>query len=184
MIKAVIFDFFGVISSDEYWNLVKADKNVTSDFLNMANRVNLGKLHWRDFITMVADKTNQSFEQVKQLYAKERINPGVMALVKELHGSYKTGLITNAHHEFLEPIIKQTKLDEVFDSIVISSKVGYIKPDKQIFSIALTQLGTKPEQTIFIDDIERNVIGAADLGLKAIHYINLETLKTELSTRL
>lgn len=181
MIKAVIFDYFGVISSDEYWNLVKADKNLSSDFLNIANRVNLGKLHWRDFIQMVADKTSQSFPEVEAMYSSERINPEIVALIKGLRENYKTGMITNAHHEFLEPILEKTGLNDIFDSIVISSKAGYIKPDQQIFDIALSELGVAPPEAVFIDDISRNAAGAEQAGIKAIHYQSLEQLKAELN---
>lgn len=181
MIRAVIFDYFGVISSDQYWNLVKTDKNLSSDWLNMANRVNLGRLHWRDFIKMVADKTGQSPDEVEAMYSAERIDPRVVAFIKQLKDGYKTGMITNAHHEFLEPIINKTGLKDIFDSIVISSRVGYIKPDKQIFDIALSKLEVKPNEAVFIDDISRNVAGAEQAGIKAIHYRSLEQLKTELS---
>lgn len=180
MIRAVIFDYFGVISSDEYWNLVKADKSVSSDFLNIANRVNLGKLHWRDFIRTVADRTGQQFEQVERMYAKERINPAVLALAQELHATYKTGIITNAHHEFLEPIVAQAGLEGIFDSIIISSRVGYIKPDRRIFDIALSELSVEPAETVFIDDIERNADAAANLGFKTIHYRSIDQLRREL----
>ena len=180
MIKAVIFDYFGVISSDQYWNLVKTDKNLSSDWLNMANRVNLGRVHWRDFIKMVADKTGQTSAEVEAMYSAERIDPRVVSLIKQLKDSYKTGMITNAHHEFLEPIINKTGLKDIFDAIVISSKVGYIKPDRQIFDIALNKLGVEPNQAVFIDDISRNVDGAGQIGIKAVHFQSLEQLKAEL----
>lgn len=180
MIKAVIFDYFGVISSDEYWNLVKTDKDITSDWLNVANRVNLGKLHWRDFMQTVADKTNQTYEQVQNLYSSESLNPEVLALAKELHQEYQTGIITNAHHEFLEPIMQKANLKDIFDVIVISSREGVIKPDARIFEITLERLGRAPDEVVFIDDIERNIVGAKAVGLKAIHYQSFEQLKMEL----
>lgn len=179
-IKAVIFDYFGVISSDEYWNLVKTDKDVSSDFLDLANKVNLGSVHWKDFIQTIANKTGQTFSEVKAMYAAEQINPVIVALAKQLHSSYRTGIITNAHHEFLEPIIAKTHLHDVFDIIVISSRVGVIKPDARIFNIALKQLGVRPEETIFIDDIKSNVAGAESVGIHGIHYQNLNKLEEDL----
>lgn len=181
MIKAVIFDYFGVISSDEYWNLVKADKNLNSDFFDIANKVNLGKLSWRDFIKTIAERTGTTFEDVKLMCEEERINPQVVELIHELKTKYKIGLITNAHHEFLKPILTETGLNRIFDSIVISSLVGYTKPDPQIFNHALSELDLKPDEAIFIDDKDRNTTAAKDLGLQSIHYQSFETLKTELA---
>jgi len=181
MIKAIIFDYFGVISSDEYWQMVKVDKNMTSDWLNMANRVNLGKLHWLDFMKTVAERTGKSFEEVERIYAQEKINPGVVALAQELKSQYKIGLITNAHHEFLEPILENTKLNDIFNTIVISSRVGYIKPDKRIFELALQELEIEPKEAVFIDDIERNVTAAQAMGLNGIFYKDLAQLRHELA---
>src|SRR5581483_11274539 len=98
MIKAVIFDFFGVICSDEYWHFVKADRNGMSNFHELANSVNLGELTWQDFIHIVAKETGRSPAVVRQLYESEHIHPGVLAYVAQLHTKYKTGLLTNAHH--------------------------------------------------------------------------------------
>lgn len=180
MIKAIIFDYFGVICSDEYWNLVKVDKNVSSDFLNIANKVNLGQLHWRDFMQHIAERTGKSFEEVKSMYEKERINPEMIQLINELRGRFKIGLITNAHHEFLEPILHNAGLDRLFDSIIISSRVGHIKPDSHIFELALAELGVKPAETIFIDDIERNTLAANGLGLYGIRYSDFAQLRNDL----
>ncbi|HEX9679151.1 MAG TPA: HAD family phosphatase [Candidatus Saccharimonadales bacterium] len=181
MVKAIIFDYFGVVSSDEYWEFVDADKDVTSEFLSVANKVNLGKIHWQDFVQVVADKSNKSFEEVKAMYAEEQINPAILAFVQELHNKYKTGLITNAHHEFLEPIFDKTNLDSVFDAIIISSKVGIIKPDPRIYQLLLENLNVKAEETVFIDDIERNIAGAEAVGMNGLLYHNLERLKVELN---
>ena len=181
MIKAVIFDYFGVISSDEYWNMVKTDKSVTSDFLNIANRVNLGKLHWKDFVQTIAEKTGQTFEQVESMYANEKINPQILALAQELKNRYKTAILTNAHHEFLEPILKKTGIGDLFDATIISSRVGVIKPDSKIFQITLKTLGVGPQEAVFIDDITRNVVGAEEAGLYAIHYRDMGSLKIALS---
>lgn len=181
MIKAIIFDYFGVVSSDEYWDYVGADKNVTSDYLNLANRVNLGKLHWREFIEELAKKVGKPVEEIKQVYEAEKINPQVLALAAELHKTYKTALLSNASSEFLEPIIKQAHLNEVFDVIVISSKVGFIKPDPRIFEYTLDQLGVEPSQAILIDDIEHNVQGATALGMEGILYRDLPSLKRTLT---
>lgn len=181
MIRAVIFDYFGVICSDEYWNLVKADKNMTSDWLNMANRVNLGKLPWADFLKHIAKRTGKTLEEVKNLYRNERINPELIELIHTLKSKYKIGLLTNAHHEFLEPILKETGLVKLFDSIVVSSRAGYIKPDQRIFELALDELDVKPGETIFIDDIKRNTIVAEEMGIKSVLYHDLVQLKDKLS---
>lgn len=183
-IKAIIFDYFGVICSDHYWDTVGADKNVAdndAEFLNLANRVNLGKLHWREFMQAVADKSGLKLDDIEQMYRSENLNPAVLALAQELHKTYKTALLSNASAEFLDPIVHQAHLNEVFDVIVISSKVGFIKPDPRIFEYTLDQLGVKPAETILIDDIERNVQAAQEHGLESILYKDQQSLNRQLA---
>jgi HAD superfamily hydrolase (TIGR01509 family) len=46
------------------------------------------------------------------------------------------------------------------------------KPDSYIFQYTLEKLGIEANETIFLDDREKNVIGAKALGIHAIHYEN------------
>jgi epoxide hydrolase-like predicted phosphatase len=180
MIKAVIFDYFGVICSDEYWDLVQTNANANDEYNNIAQQVNLGKLHWVEFINIIAQRVGKTAQQVKQLYETESINPQMLALVEELHKTYKTGLLTNANHEFIEPVIARAHLGELFDEIAISSREGVVKPDERFFQIILNRLGVKADEAIFIDDIEKNTLGAISLGMPIIIYDGLDKLKKEL----
>jgi putative hydrolase of the HAD superfamily len=48
--------------------------------------------------------------------------------------------------------------------------VGARKPERRIYEITLERLGTTPEATLFIDDVEINCQGARELGMPAIHF--------------
>jgi len=184
MIKAVIFDYFGVICSDEYWRFVKEDKNIQGGFHELANAVNRGEVHWDEFVSEVAHKTGKQPTDIQHLYAAEKLNPQLLALVAKLHNTYKTGLLTNAHYEFLDPIIAKTHLDALFDIIVMSSRIGFIKPQPQIYQYILRELGVKPEEAVLVEDIKRNVDGAKAVGMQAILYQNFGQMKRELNSLL
>lgn len=179
-IKAIIFDYFGVISSDEYWRFVKEDKNVSGEFHELASGVNLGKIHWDEFLKIVADKTAKPVEEVKRMYESELIQPNMVSLINKLHTMYKTALLSNAHHEFMDPIIEETHLKDLFDVIVISSQVGMTKPDPMIFHYTLKQLGAEPKEAVFIDDQTRHCEAARALGIKTILYRNFDQATREL----
>lgn len=180
MIKAIIFDYFGVISSDDYWKFVKADKNMENNFQQLAADVNLGKISWQKLVDETAARIGKSTQEVDAMFASQRINPAMLALIAQLHKSYKTALLTNANHEFLEPIIKEAGLSELFDVVTMSSHIGATKPEAQIFHHTLEQLGVKPEGAIFIDDVLRNVEGAKALGMQAIYYQDFGQMKRDL----
>lgn len=63
---------------------------------------------------------------------------------------------------------------ELFDGVVISAEVGLRKPDPAIYRHALDLLGLRPQECAFVDDIERNVRAAADLGIAGLHHIGAE----------
>lgn len=180
MIKAVVFDFFGVICSDQYWQYVKTDRQTESVYRDYADEVNLGEISWTDFVAKIADATHTSAEEVKEMYRSERIDPRMVNLISDLHESYKTGLITNAHHEFIDPLLEKSHLRKYLDSVVVSSRVGVVKPNPAIFEQCLEDLGVEPHEAVYFDDLDRHVASAAALGMYAIRFDNFNQAHKEL----
>ena len=79
-----------------------------------------------------------------------------------------TGIITNNVVEFREHWRGMLPVDELFDFVVDSSEVGMRKPNPAIFAKALEIGGLSPEQVIFLDDYEGNVIAASALNIRSI----------------
>ncbi len=59
-----------------------------------------------------------------------------------------------------------------FDGMIISGKVKLIKPDKEIYKLAITRFNLIPEKTVFIDDKLENIISAKKLNFQTIHLKN------------
>lgn len=94
--------------------------------------------------------------------------------------SYQTAIISNiARDRMVELMGKERRT--LFDEAVLSFAVGYSKPDKRIYEIALERLGVKGDECIFIDDIAEYCEAAAALGMKAIHFLSTEQCIEELS---
>lgn len=74
--------------------------------------------------------------------------------------------------------------DEVFDGVVISGEVGMRKPEHRIFRHALEVIGLPPEQCVFIDDIEANIVAAREVGIAGIHHVDPGTTLAELERML
>jgi 2-haloacid dehalogenase len=68
-----------------------------------------------------------------------------------------------------------------FRGIVVSGRIGMVKPDREIYEHAIGRFGLEPGRTVFIDDSVRNVAGAAEAGLHAIHYTGPEPLARDLA---
>jgi putative hydrolase of the HAD superfamily len=61
-------------------------------------------------------------------------------------------------------------LDDLFDAVVISDRVGLRKPDPRIFRLTAEKLGLPPGDCLFVDDTEHNLPGARDLGMGTVFF--------------
>ena len=77
-------------------------------------------------------------------------------------------------------ILDKWGIRDMFDVVSFSWELGMKKPTKEMFDITLEKLGVKPEESIFIDDGENNVLKAKELGLNGIVFKSLDQLKQEL----
>ncbi|MBV9803538.1 MAG: HAD family phosphatase [Solirubrobacterales bacterium] len=83
---------------------------------------------------------------------------------------YRLAICTNNVREWEARWRAMLPVDEIFDVVVDSAFVGARKPEPRIYEITLERLGTPPEATLFIDDVEINCRAAQELGMAAIHF--------------
>lgn len=69
---------------------------------------------------------------------------------------------------------------ELFDGMVISGVEGVAKPDRRIFEILLSRYGLRAQQTVFVDDMARNIEAARELGILAVRYTAAGQLRRDL----
>jgi putative hydrolase of the HAD superfamily len=81
---------------------------------------------------------------------------------------YATGIITNNVVEFRDHWRAMLPVEELFDFVVDSSEVGVRKPNPAIFEKALQIAGLAPEQVLFLDDFEGNIVAARALNIPCI----------------
>jgi HAD superfamily hydrolase (TIGR01549 family) len=91
---------------------------------------------------------------------------GIKRLKKE---GFKLGLVTNTYDLVFEPLRKKYELDDLFDAVVPSYEAEVIKPDPEIFRIALKKLKIKPEEALMVGDNWRDdILGAEVAGIKGV----------------
>jgi putative hydrolase of the HAD superfamily len=83
---------------------------------------------------------------------------------------YKLAICTNNVKEWEPRWRAMLPVDEIFDVVVDSAFVGSRKPEPRIYEVTLERLGSTPQTTLFIDDVEINCQAARDLGMEAIHF--------------
>ncbi len=92
----------------------------------------------------------------------------------------RTAILSNMGDSVLESIEREFKWIANFDVLVWSFQLGIAKPDLAIYRHVLHQLGTRPEETLFLDDKRVNVDAARSLGMKAIEFTTPEQLRDDL----
>jgi putative hydrolase of the HAD superfamily len=101
-----------------------------------------------------------------RMFAGSRMDGGMLELFRRLHAAgVPTGLLSNSWGGDSYP---SELFGDLFDAVVISSRVGMRKPERRIFEHAAGLLGLEPQECIFIDDIQANITAAEELGFTGV----------------
>lgn len=184
MIKAIIFDFAGVIGSDGYWVILKErlpDIQKRKQFFhNLSIQVDDGSISNKQFASIISKELTVPENEIEtEIFKRIIINKELLERIRQLRKQYKICLLTNYTHEWMERLFQIYSLDQFFDVKVISSLVGLVKPDKKIYQLALNRLEIKPEEAVFIDDRQYNVDGGEQAGIKSLLFTNNELLEKD-----
>ncbi|MGC9326290.1 MAG: HAD family hydrolase [Candidatus Hinthialibacter sp.] len=76
----------------------------------------------------------------------------------------------------LQPVL--SFLDQ-FDGVVVSFKIGMVKPEREIYEHLLSKFHLDPQECLFIDDMEANVRGAQNVGVNAILFESPQQLREQ-----
>jgi len=96
--------------------------------------------------------------------------PGLDPMLKTLQAqNRRMGIITNGPSPFQEQKIEAMGIAPYFSAILVSAAEGVKKPEAEIFHRALTRLGAKAHEAIFVgDNPHADIAGAQALGMQTI----------------
>lgn len=92
---------------------------------------------------------------------------------------YKTAVLSNTEVPSMEYFHRSGY--DMFDVLVFSCAEGTIKPERRIYEITAEKLGSRAEQTVFIDDEPEYIDGAKEIGLNTILFESAEQVKNDLA---
>ncbi len=111
------------------------------------------------------------FDRYLSLYrAAWRAFPGSMSLLHELRGrGYRLGLLTNGAEAQQLDKLARIGLDDVFDVVCVSERIGVHKPDERAFLTLAHELGVDASECLFVgDDQAHDVAGAQSAGMRGL----------------
>ncbi len=92
--------------------------------------------------------------------------------LNEFRKHYRLGIISDAQRLFCKPELRAMRIENFFDSIVISSDYGFRKPDPRLFHIALDLFNVEASEAVYIgNNFNTDIIGAKNAGLAAAYLI-------------
>ena len=196
MIKNIIFDMSEVIISgyhgvekileqqyaipEEEWERQRLSKNEL--FLNLMR----GNLSEEAYLEELLQGTNWniSIEQLKTAIRSNLNRPvqGTMKVVRELKGKYQLILLSDYVREWMKYIEERNEDLRIFDKKIFSYNIGTTKSEVETFETVLEQTKIVANETLFIDDYEKNVKNAEAVGIHGIVFENAEQLRKTLSS--
>ena len=182
MFKAVFFDFDGVLTTDKYGSVSIAKflaqrTGLSADVIRKAYQAhNSGLLRgeiehaqmWDAFCASL--NVDMPIEWLTDAARETPLDSEMLALVQELRGHCKTGMITDNPASRVEEIVEIHNLRGLFDVVSVSGAVGSRKNQPLIFEQTLKAVKLAPEECIFIDNTAANLIVPAAMGMKTFFF--------------
>lgn len=170
-IQAIIFDLVGVLlfkkknhhadaienKIDQMIGTVTDDKKFTQE---TRARFNLTEREFASRLKKIAEK----YEKFDPLWSR----------LPQLRSSCRLGIINNGTALTWPYFEKFFRISEVFDWWICSALEGLAKPDPRIYRLAIDKFKIKPDKILFMDDNQRNVEVAAQLGMLTIWWPDRE----------
>lgn len=181
MIKAVIFDWGGVIAPNQnggWLNVLAHMLDTTIENLlphwRAAGYSDFSKgtinevTFWRQFEASFGQPLPKEVTRIWVEGGALHPWPEVLSFLEELKGkNIRVALLSNLV-EPVSTIARQSGLFEHFDPVVLSDEVGLTKPDPTIYQFILDELQLLAAECIFVDDIPKNLEPAAAIGMITI----------------
>lgn len=194
-IKAIGFDFSGVISNRSRTNFVDDVCNVlniskaqyAAVYYKYNAQLHRGEINWLELWKLfLEDKDINRPEQLDAVMnlvfssADEEINKSVLGLVDKLRKDYRLGLLSNNTIKGADEM-RKIGLDQHFDVFHISAETKLVKPQAEAYKYFADCLGVDLPELVFIDDSQRNLEVAEKYGFTPIFYQSYDQLISSLN---
>jgi len=181
--KAVIFDMDGVVSDTQKYQAETESKllskyginispdEITAKYAGVSDREWFKEMFARagqpvDIKKIVEEKRKMVFE-----IAAGHIQPieGSLTLIKKLkENGFPLAVASASTKSFINLVMKELKLENIFDVLVSATEVVKGKPAPDIFLLAAEKLGVKPENCVAIEDGIKGMEAAKNAGMRCI----------------
>ena len=194
MIKNIIFDVGNVLVTFD-WDDLARKVGFTEDEIELM-RIEVIGSRWdeldrgvmeerkalayiKEAIPGMEDKFDELWRRIEECIAPYPYTEGWIKGLK--NQGFHVYLLSNYPKEmFIRGTVDKLKFANLADGKIISSFVKLVKPDPAIYKCLFETYGLNPEECIFIDDREKNVKAAEELGVRGIIFTGYENANKEI----
>ena len=137
--------------------------------------------HFCELFPELKDKIMLFWDRIEDIVGEYDYSLPLIRSAKE--NGYKVFLLSNYPDKLADMHWKRFSFLPEVDGYIISAKVKLAKPDKKIYLMLMDRYRLMPEECVFIDDREDNLVPARELGMETIHFKSYEELKNELKIK-
>lgn len=144
-----------------------------------------GQTYWQSFAhsastTLEPAVIDRLIEQDIRMWTD--LNPTMMRWVEKIQAAgLRTAILSNMGAEVLAHMRANFAWLDTFDHLTWSCELDMLKPEPEIYQHTLDKLGVRAEEALFLDDREENVEGARRVGLHALLFRDVATLRDDLA---
>ncbi len=194
-IRAIFWDIGGVLLTNAWDHTERAEalqhfhldeKEFHARHEMVVSSFERGKITLEEYLDRTVFYRPRSFtanEFRDYMFSLSHPFPEVIKFAQSLadSGKYFMSTLNNESRELNNYRIEKYGLRNIFRLFLSSCFVGFRKPERDIYRLALETTQIPAEQCCFIDDREINLECAAKLGMKTIQMQRLEQLKDDLA---
>ena len=190
MIKAVLFDFGGVLAEEGFSEGLQAigEKEGVDNLFEIADRLIYetgyitGRTSEATFWTALKNETGireKDRNLKEEILGRFVLRPAMIDYVKRIRASGAVTAILSDQTDWLDEIEQRTPFQKEFDYIFNSFTLHKGKRDPSLFNDVCTRLEIKPEEALFIDDRLENIRKASQSGMNTIHFRDMGSFEKD-----
>lgn len=181
-IEAVIYDFFGVLCvGSRGYILSHCHESVRQQLDELYLQADYGFITAVEFAAQAAQLLHITQEEFIKMSRQRYIrDESMIESIRRVKRLCHTALLSNANDAIIDELFSKQEQKELFDEVLVSSHVGMVKPQKELFELMASRLAIEPEACVMVDDLESNIEGAIAAGMQGIVFSHQAQYEREL----